>query len=51
MEIIPHKDRQGKIILYLSFPVYLSEVNRGENPIQASVNDTTERLAPDALVK
>jgi hypothetical protein len=53
MAVVPQKDRRGRIILDLSFPVYRGVSRRGGNdpPIQASVNDTTERLAPDHPVR
>ena len=51
MVVIPQKNRRGKIIIDLSFPVYLSKVKRGSKPIQSRVNETTECLAPDAPVK
>jgi hypothetical protein len=53
--VIPQKDRRGRIILDLSFPVYPEKSTgaRGKRmePIQASVNDTTTKLAPSGPVE
>ena len=53
MAVVPQKDRLGRIILDLSFPVYpvRTGAHTRSGPIQASVNDTTEQLTPDAPVK
>lgn len=53
MAVVPQKDRRGRIILDLSFPVYKGLSKRGGNepPIQTSVNETTQRLAPDGPVR
>jgi hypothetical protein len=53
MAVIPQKDRWVQIILDLSFPVYpvRSKGHIKPESIQASVNETTEHLAPEAPVK
>ena len=51
MAVVPCKNRQRRIILYSSFPFYSGRSKKGADPIQESVNETTERLAPDAPVK
>ena len=48
--LIPKRNRQGRIILDLSFLIYWSEGKRGANPVQAILNETTEQLAPDDTV-
>jgi hypothetical protein len=48
--VVPQKDRPGRIILDLSFPVY-PDNKRNQKPIQAGVNDTTAKLAPDGPVQ
>ena len=35
----------------MSLPVYTGQAKKGAEPIQASVNETTECLAPDTAVK
>jgi hypothetical protein len=51
--VVPQKDRRGRIILDLSFPVYPVTTNsrKQQAPIQAGVNETTVRLAPEGPVK
>ena len=51
MEVVPQKNRRGCIILDLSLLVYPGRTKKGSDPIQVSVNDTMERLVPDARVK
>jgi hypothetical protein len=53
MVVIPQKDRQGQIIWELFFPVYpvRSKGRTKPEPIQASCNETTKRLALEAPVK
>jgi hypothetical protein len=52
MAVVPQKDRRGRIILDLSFPVYRTRTkpSKHEEPIHASVNKTTNWLAPDKPV-
>jgi hypothetical protein len=51
--VVPKKDRRSRIILDLSFPVYRTRTkpSKHEEPIHASVNETTNRLAPDKPVR
>ena len=51
MAVVPQKNRRVRIILDLSFPVYPGQAQKGVDPIQSSVNETTERLAPDVAVQ
>jgi hypothetical protein len=53
MAVVPQKDRRGRTILDLSFPVYRTRTkpSKHEEPIHASVNETTNRLAPDKPVQ
>ena len=51
MVVLPHNNWQVQIILDISFPVYSFQGGKLSHPIQASVNETTKRMAPDALVK
>ena len=48
---MPQNNRQGQIILELSFLVYLGQAKKGSNPTQEIVNKTIEFLAPDAAAK
>jgi hypothetical protein len=52
MAVVPQKVRHGRIILDLLFPVYRTRAKPGsrEQPIQASVNETAECLAPNGPV-
>jgi hypothetical protein len=57
LAVVPQRNRRGRMILDLSFAVRRGR-NRGrkrsrenEEILQASVNDTTVRLAPEAPVK
>ena len=47
MAVVPQKNIQGKIILYISFLVYPVQAKKGAGPIQESVNDITEGLETD----
>jgi hypothetical protein len=56
--VVPQQNRRGRMILDLSFAVRRGKKNRGRKRsrtddviLQASVNDTTVRLAPDAPEK
>jgi hypothetical protein len=53
--VVPQKDRRGRIILDLSFPVYPEKSTgakgRRMDPIQTSVNETTTKLAPSGPVE
>jgi hypothetical protein len=51
--VVPQKDRRGRLILDLSFPVYPKRTkdNPRPDPIQAGVNDTTVKLAPQEPVR
>jgi hypothetical protein len=51
--VVPQKDRRGRIILDLSFPVYpeRTKANPRPDPIQKGVNETTVKLAPQDPVK
>jgi hypothetical protein len=51
--VVPQVGRRGRIILDLSFPVYVSKPGsrRKGEVIQEAVNMTTEELAPKAAVK
>jgi hypothetical protein len=54
LAVVPQKDRRGRLILDLSFPVYLerTRANSQPQPLQPGVNNTTiTRIAPDALVR
>ena len=51
MTVVPEKNRQGQIILDLSFLVYPGQAKKGADPTQASVNEMTDFLAPDLTVK
>jgi hypothetical protein len=53
LAVVPQKDRRGRLILDLSFPVYpeRTRANSRLQPLQQGVNDTTTRLAPDAPVR
>jgi hypothetical protein len=58
LAVVPQRDRRGRMILDLSFAVRRQAPHRGrkrtrhDEPImQASVNDTTVRLAPQGPVK
>jgi hypothetical protein len=48
--VVPQRDRRGRIILDLSFPVY-PEDKKHKEPIQAGVNETTAKLAPQGPVR
>ena len=51
--VVPQKDRRGRIILDLSFPVYPERTkgNPRPDPIQPGVNKTTIKLAPQEPVR
>jgi hypothetical protein len=51
--VVPQKDRRGRLILDLSFPVYpkRTQSNPRPEPIQAGVNATTAKLAPQEPVR
>jgi hypothetical protein len=51
--VVPQKDRRGRIILDLLFPVYPERTkgNPSPEPIQRGVNETTVKLAPQDPVK
>jgi hypothetical protein len=53
LAVVPQKDRRGRLILDLSFPVYpeRTRANSRPQPLQQGVNDTTTHLAPDAPVR
>jgi hypothetical protein len=57
LAVVPQRNRRGRMILDLSFAVRREHTRgrkrsiRGEEIIQASVNDTTARLAPEEPVK
>jgi hypothetical protein len=54
MAVVPQKNRRGRIILDLSFPVYPVCIRKHAqpDPLQASVNNTIKQLvAPEAPVK
>jgi hypothetical protein len=58
LAVVPQRDRRGRMILDLSFAVRREPKSRGrkrprseEHILQASVNDTTVRLAPEGPVK
>jgi hypothetical protein len=53
LAVVPQKDRRGRLILDLSFPVYpeRTRANSRPQPLQQGVNNTTTRLAPDAPVR
>jgi hypothetical protein len=53
LAVVPQKDRRGRLILDLSFPVYpeWTRANSRPQPLQQGVNDTTTRLAPDVPVR
>jgi hypothetical protein len=53
LAVVPQKDRRGRLILDLSFPVYPERTwaNSRPQPLQQGVSDTTTRLAPDAPVR
>jgi hypothetical protein len=53
LTVVPQKDRHGRLILDLSFPVYpeRTQANPRPEPVQQGVDATTERLAPDKPVK
>jgi hypothetical protein len=51
--VVPQAGRRGRIILDLSFPVYVSSPGKPRNNavLQEVVNMTTEKLAPKEAVK
>ena len=51
--VVPQKNRRGRLILDLSFPVYpqRTKANPRPDPIQAGVNETTVKLAPQEPVR
>jgi hypothetical protein len=51
--VVPQKDRRGRIILDLSFPVYPERTKAcpRPDPVQQGVNKTTVKLAPQAPVQ
>ena len=51
--VVPQKNRRGRIILDLSFPVYPRSTTRRrtQQPLVPSVNDSTKKLAPDTPVR
>jgi hypothetical protein len=53
LAVVPQKDRRGRLILDLSFPVYPERTRANSQPqlLQQGVNDRTIRLAPDAPVR
>jgi hypothetical protein len=66
LAVVPQRNRRGRMILDVSFAVRARQDNRkgtrrgktnrgrkrhDDDIIQASVNDTTKRLAPDVPVK
>jgi hypothetical protein len=48
--VVPQRDRRGRIILDLSFPVYPQD-KKDRQPLQAGVNETTTKLAPQEPVQ
>jgi hypothetical protein len=48
--VVPQRNCRGRIILNLSFPVYPRD-KRNRDPIQAGVNKTTQKLAPQGPVR
>lgn len=57
LAVVPQRNRRGRMILDLAFPVLRQEKTKGrkrkqeQEILQPSVNDTTVRLAPTAPVK
>jgi hypothetical protein len=48
--VVPQQNRRGRIILDLSFPVYPQD-KKNREPLQAGVNETTAKLAPEGPVR
>jgi hypothetical protein len=53
LAVVPQKNRRGRLILDLSFPVYpqRTKANPRPDPMQAGVNGTTVKLAPQEPVR